>query len=128
MKNTELRIGNIFLEKFSQTEIRVLELLSNERIIFEGDFKNDWQAEPIPISEEWLIKLGFEKTLDNEFTLRYDLKNDARFDYFLPRHKLKTFGLRFQGIAFFDTIKNVHQLQNFYFGITGKELSYENIS
>lgn len=60
MKPNELRIGNIFLEKFSQTEIKVLEL-SAEKIVFEGDFKNDWQAEPAPLTEERILKCGFEK-------------------------------------------------------------------
>ena len=80
----------------------------------------------IPSTEEWLIKLGFEKIIDNEFTLRYELKKDPRFDYFFPKHNLKTFGLRFQGSTFFDVVKYVHQLQNLYFALTGKELTYEN--
>ena len=74
-------------------------------------------------TEEWLLKFGFEKIVDNEFTLRYDLKKDARFDYFFPKHNLKTFGMRFQGSSFFDVVKSVHQLQNLYFALTGKELT-----
>ena len=77
---------------------------------------------PIPINEEWLIKLGFKKIIDNEFTLRYELSNDPRFDYILSKHKLKSYGLRFSGVTFFDVIKYVHQLQNFYFALTGREL------
>ena len=80
---------------------------------------------PIPLTEEWLLKFGFEKIIDNEFTLRYELKKDPRFDYFFPKHNLKTFGLRFQGSTFFDVVKHVHQLQNFYFALTNKELNYE---
>lgn len=122
MKNTELRIGNLFLEKFSQTKIKVLELLSNERIIFEGDFENNWQAEPIPITEEWLIKLGFEKqkgiyrsfyqSNDNNYlSICFD---EDRY-YFMDVNEDPSF----------SGFNYVHQLQNLYFALTGTELSYE---
>jgi hypothetical protein len=51
------------------------------------------------------------------------LKKDPRFDYFFPKHNLKTLGLRFQGLPFFNVVKYVHQLQNFYFALTGRELN-----
>ena len=77
---------------------------------------------PIPLTEEILLKCGFEKIIDNEFTLRYDLKKDPRFDYFFPKHNLKSFGLRFHGSTFFDVVKYLHQLQNFHFALTNEEL------
>lgn len=116
IKSTELRIGNHF--EWS-------ELASMGRDYDKVDFNNikyHQFFEPIPLTEEWLIKLGFEKIVDNEFTLRYDLKKDPRFDYSLPKHNLKTFGLRFYGSDFFNVVKYVHQLQNIYFALTNTEL------
>ena len=121
----ELRIGNLFIEENSNEIIEVIGLEKN-RILFSGMFLNEWQSKPIPLTEEWLLKFGFEKIIDNEFTLRYDLKKDSRFDYFFPKHNLKTFGLRFQGSTFFDVVKYVHQLQNIYFCLCGKELIINN--
>ena len=82
----------------------------------------DINYEGVPITEKWLNQMGFEIFVDNEFTKRLDLRIDARFDYFLPKHNLKTFGLRFKGITLFDEIKYVHQIQNLYLDLTGKEL------
>jgi hypothetical protein len=84
----------------------------------------DINYEGVPITEKWLHQMGFEIVVDNEFTKRLDLKIDARFDYFLPKHNLKTFGLRFQGITFFEEINYVHQVQNLYIDLTGKELVF----
>ena len=124
---TQLRIGNFIA--FGKQCCKVYEIQENCFYVIgekERSFKStSFELEPIPLTEDWLIKFGFEKIIDNEFTLRYELKKDPRFDYFFPKHNLKTFGLRFQGCTFFDVVKYVHQLQNLYFALTNKELNYE---
>lgn len=112
MKNTELRIGNIFLEKFSQTEIKVLELLSNERIVFEGDFKNDWQAEPIPLTKELLLKFDWNGYMPLHFNSNFEIDEQGRL-YCNSDYK---------GV----NVRYVHELQNLYFALTGAELTYKN--
>lgn len=104
IQSKELRIGNIFLEKFSQTEIKVLEI-SAEKIIFEGDFDNNWQAQPIPLTEEWLLKFGFKKGERGWFKT---LDKNLKFNLYTYRDK--------------ELYRYVHQLQNLYFALTNEEL------
>jgi len=125
----EFRIGNLInyriVDKMDERKewLEVSEIDYDDLRIFGIKHEMNEDYQPIEINEEWLMKFGFEKIIDNEFTLRYELKKDTRFDYFLPKHNLKTFGLRFQGSTFFDVVKYVHQLQNFYFALTGRELT-----
>ena len=73
--------------------------------------------EPIPITEEWLLKFGFEfNVLTNRSELddwRFDITKPANYDGFL---------LCEGSTAITDRIKYVHQLQNLYFAFTGEEL------
>lgn len=114
MNASELRIGNLFLEKNSKTEIKVLQLSENE-IVFEGDFKGQWQAEPIPLTEDWLLRFGFKHT-GNGFYINIKSKID------LCNIGDKYFNLGFKNISI-GNIKYVHQLQNLYFALTNTELS-----
>jgi hypothetical protein len=125
----EFRIGNLInyriVDKMDERKewLEVSEIDYDDLRIFGIKHEMNQDYQPIEINEDWLMKFGFEKIIDNEFTLRYELKKDPRFDYFFPKHNLKTFGLRFQGCTFFDVVKYVHQLQNFYFALTGRELT-----
>lgn len=77
------------------------------------------EAEPIPITEEWLFKFGFEKSEYLENIYKYKIYNVS----------LDKFGdLHFYFFGIHDCsrkIKYVHELQNLYFSLTGQELSYE---
>ena len=70
----------------------------------------DLDIEPIPLTEEWLLKFGFEKT-----SLHYLKKDgiiiqseDNYFECFLGSIVVK--------------LQWLHQLQNLYFALTGEEL------
>lgn len=77
------------------------------------------QYEPIPLTEEWLIKLGFEKLTDSN-----DGFKNTTYTY--------TKGISF--IVYFDGIRlstnfwmgnekhYVHQLQNLFYVLSGEEL------
>ena len=108
MKATELRIGNYFREKHSKRPIRVIGLeLTN--ITFTGNFFDNWQAEPIPLTEEWLVKFGFYKVGKKTF-YNLDIPVIPIRDYYRCKGK---------------DIEYVHQLQNIFFALTGKELNLE---
>lgn len=114
----ELRIGNLVYSSNSSlaplTDITIGLLNS----IHEG-YRS---AEPIPLTEEWLLKLGFE----NNYPI-------ASREYFISREGRKYYC---KVIDHYETgflfimdyweagrmIKYVHQLQNLYFAITGEEL------
>ena len=118
MKASELRIGNKFylpngeIGTISYHEIRLL-IVAMEKPNYN----------PIPLTEEWLIKFGFEKSkVSSQFDkekLTIQVSNE------LERHK--------KGRVYFnswaileESIKYVHQLQNLYFSLTGEELTFKS--
>ena len=113
MEARELRIGNYIINGIGEVFEANGETINSFRVgqSLLGIFK------PIPLTEEWLIKFGFIQYGDEG-------------EYF--KHK-KLFAFEFlnQGIEFkvyfsdvvFTHVKHVHQLQNLYFSLTGKELT-----
>ncbi len=68
---------------------------------------------PIPLTEEWLIKFGLEK--DTETDYRWFLEDWLAYD-------VDDNCIRIADSWEFGKLKYVHQLQNLYFALTGKEL------
>ena len=121
----ELRIGNLVSYDGRVFEIDTIakEFPTLNTIEF-GIGVVDWMnINPIPLTEEWLIKFGFEK--DDVF--------DEFFTY-LPIHDLCMDKLSFrvdEGFICYESIKYrtllkhiqyVHSLQNLYFALTNQEL------
>ena len=55
-----LRIGNQFIEEKTKQIIEVIGLTSSS-IVFSGVFEGKWQAKKLPLTDEILEKIGFEK-------------------------------------------------------------------
>jgi len=102
MKANELRIGNLVTDS-----IGIVEIGKNGKIDW-GDIYN-----PIPITEEWLIKLGFKKNITTDLypTFSYDIVNVNDSIVYVLNY------------GFVNHIKYVHQLQNLYFALTENELN-----
>lgn len=119
MKASELRIGNFveFDGEESKIESISLGVKSGHVVYLEcyGDLILFDHLEPIPLTEEWLVKFGFEEK-DGYFTKNkddiYNNYTDNSFDYVI------------NGIVIIE-IKHVHQLQNLYFALTGEELKIQ---
>lgn len=93
---------------------------------FEFIFDNDLRcANPIPLTEEWLVKLGFEK-VKNKIDiyeigrlriwsgsrgryLAYLIEEDTTFGHYIP-----------------VPIEYVHELQNLFFALCKQELTIKN--
>ena len=79
---------------------------------------------PIPLTEEWLVKFGFEKVNDNFMTIEsYHYENKNCWIYLIAdgfELELNTLSERNNLCR---TYKYVHQLQNLYFALTGEELT-----
>lgn len=121
----EIRLGNLIYlnctlpspnEKGEFFELRVY--AANSTVIRDAEhYGKNWAGEPIPLTEEWLVKMRFTK----------DCITPYREDW-----KLGTFSLAknrdgyyFQwGIAIQQRVnlKYVHQLQNIFFDLTEKEI------
>lgn len=129
MESKELRIGNLYMERCTKTVIEVIEI-TKEAVYFSGEFRGNWQAEPIPLTEEWLLKFGFECV--HKANEHYQIQNPKGYKDLHKIHIFKTIGDSWH-LAFSDTttdkdytppchFQNIHQLQNLYKALTGEEL------
>lgn len=117
VKTSDLRIGNYLHADFAP--VRVVELSERTfRAVEDEVFPEADECEPIPLTEEWLGKLGFEKDSAPNCWVLNDLviytKNEAN-DIRCPH----AFTLNYRGPVLFPY---VHQLQNLYYSLTGEEL------
>lgn len=116
INKTELRIGNLLkVDSFYWT---VESIISNpfELYFAENDkYDHSLNAEPIPITEEWLSRFGFET-----FGKWFILKNLPKIQISISLYYNKcTIG---SDEEYYVNIQHVHQLQNLYFALTGEEL------
>jgi hypothetical protein len=120
MNTNELRIGNLCQDKISGALLKVTGTHENDISFYVIDrnlfpLQPGWQAEPIPLTEEWLLRFGFEKNDNNQFILM-EGSVDILFNKDLN-------GWTCDGINFsINMTEHVHQLQNLYFVLTGEEL------
>jgi hypothetical protein len=111
MEAKELRIGNLFRFISTNSIEYVSDIKTNglkTPVINNVSIKD---TEPIPLTEEWLVKFGFVKD-----KLEVGLYHFNDLEIFLPNY----FTWKTQ---FINNIKHVHQLQNLYFALTNEELT-----
>ena len=105
LKANELRIGNWVYDNFNDECYPVpLSMITEAKD----------QLSPIPLTEEWLVKLGF---VSNPYEDRYE-----KGDFHIHCDKTKGFLDLWVTNCRLD-LQHVHQLQNLYFALTGKELT-----
>ena len=133
MKANELRIGNCV--EFLGKPVKIKGIYALDKRLDMYYLKIDDYIDskiihfkPIPLTEEWLLKFGFE--LSKFHLTQYNVK----------LFKLNGYGVQFKEwesyygkksmdwvfiIHSFDSVKleHVHQLQNLYFALTGEDLT-----
>ena len=146
IKANELRIGNyvsdnIFIYSTIAIEEEVLRAKIDhnynikksevEDFYKEGEYSlNYFNLEPIPLTEEWLIKFGFERkdyTIAASFHIGYNpVIKDWLFEltWIKDSNDYSLGGFPFYRNGFFE-LKHVHQLQNLYFALTFNELTIQ---
>jgi hypothetical protein len=111
IKANELRLGNLVYPDMSYPEpIKVCA----------KDFEDTLHLNPIPLTEEWLLKFGFVLCETEPWNVWSDellyltdvLKKGDGFNWMVKHNEA-------------IPINSVHQLQNLYFALTGKELKIE---
>ena len=118
MKETELRIGN-YVYPFDDIYLVDSKTILKDCIkVTPKDFKNTIHLEPIPLTEEWLIKFGFVRSSEKTTRLGYLKYNTFDLNGGCGYGNVFTYGS-----AAFNHIKHVHQLQNIYFALTNEELT-----
>ena len=99
----ELRIGNHVILKGREYQVDAFDIYK----MAEND-END-EVQPIPLTEEWLLKFGFDSDGDEFWE-----KGGVQVGYH--------YGEENGFIHIRQQIEYVHQLQNLYFALTRKEL------
>ena len=125
LQANELRLGNyIHRYDFGDLSLRNEQILEiGTKLVCTGPIKVICElkdVKPIPITEEWLVKMGFENDYDSTWII--DIGNDALLWYDLKR---KTIAVGVPYEASGNEVKRpfLHQLQNLFHSLTGEELT-----
>ena len=123
MKANELRFGNLVTWYETSNSIFTIEHITKDWIVMVSHHESGGSLTtridiesvvPIPLTEEWLVKLGFDGYS------KYIL-GGGRIRIKFVRNGTRT-QTSFKNVAIPRQIKYVHQLQNLYFALTGEEL------
>lgn len=126
MKANELRIGNLIYWDITEKEGIIHEVVGIKQDkpltipISLGDSMVEYK--PIPLTEEWLVKFGFQEGV-------YWMSGNRYIDYRLGNFEISKQsldeGIYYINASFPSSINYVHQLQNLYFALTGNELVWK---
>lgn len=110
MEAKELRLGNLVMHTVRNKQYKVCQLSANSISVYPCKFIN-----PISLTVEILIRCGFEISDMEDMGMHTFIKIDH--DLYLSLHDGEIW------IGEYNThIKYLHQLQNLYYALTGKEL------
>ena len=146
MKASELRIGNYVTidnnenwEEIKHIPMVVISIKYKEEgnysisvdMAFEEDlFYNGFSQyerfiEPIPLTEEWLLKFGFKNDIENNwFKITIGSEAIPILVRIWNEKKIQVYyHWNFQGMNHIGYVENIHQLQNLVFALTNKELT-----
>lgn len=135
IKANELRVGNLLDNGYGIVQVTSISLdiddeykptigvckygeHRNEIIVNEAAF--GIEVKPIPLSVELMAKLGFSwNAKDKRYYIQIGntlyLEYDTDFDFYIAPES-------WAGSCPWNMVKQVHQLQNLYFALTGEEL------
>jgi hypothetical protein len=123
MKVNELRIGNWV--NYEESPYQVWSEIRKNSVDLD-DLKNKHvnaaaydELQPIPLTEEWLLKFGF---VSNPYQDRYE-KGHLHIECDKTKGELM---LWIDKLPYAKLIKSVHELQNLYFALTGNELEVKS--
>jgi hypothetical protein len=115
MKANELRIGNWVLGnhpyRIKGSHLSLFE--ARERGVEIGTLKDGQLPEPIPLTEEWLIKFGFEELAPGIYR-KYNIQVEPDGIHIVLDGN--------ENDEWLCERSSVHHLQNVFYAITGEEL------
>jgi len=120
----ELRLGNLITyESAADTDVGFEVHIGSLYRIEESDGEG---YNPIPLTEEWFIKFGFKKNagvtyrigIEKGRVIHADIDSLGKFEFWI-------YDNMHEDNILLAYIKNVHQLQNLYHSLTGKELTFQ---
>lgn len=122
MESTELRIGNIVVHEPTIDDWE--EIVVKPGTIIQCEISPD-SYEPVLLTNKWLLKLGF--TVRDDKYAHLNLPSSGAYIYINQSGT----GVALENEEGFELcysveLKYVHQVQNLYFTLTGKELIINN--
>lgn len=130
INTTEIRRGNLFIDKLTG-RILVVDGITCGDIVF--DFldgipvalPDGWQAEPILLTSDVLMKCGFIDPAENGLAYRINIDSTDELCWYM---NLGFIRYQTQGSGFtryLQHIKYLHQLQNWWYMHTNTELNFK---
>lgn len=123
LKVKDLRVGNYIYSSLTESVVevstKVLRLMESEiRVKGETTYKG------VPITEDILLKCGFSRGLyiDNLFFTKLDIVNGDYSEIIIDMSDCLEVHLDINNFSIKVECKYLHQLQNLYYSVTGKEL------
>jgi hypothetical protein len=121
MEANELRIGNWVKDKWLLSFFKVIKL-GKFKVTYKGfqEFKCDYEhLQLISLTEEILLKCGFVKKRISLTFNEFSFYNEDLENVYIDLDQ----GQELSGISV--KVKYLHQLQNLYFALTGRELQFK---
>jgi len=117
MKAFDLRVGNFVKHKRGE---EIFEAVAESWLVPELRELIEQTYEPITITDEWLLKLGFKAIVGAKLWFTIPMTRGIQLEYdngtFYIAGEIEAQTTMVAGLEY------VHDLQNFYFANTGKEL------
>ena len=129
MKANELRIGNLIKGLDNSTTYRVISVLEDRIVskslsynITNTFYMDDSDIKPISLTEEWVVKFGFESnsTVFENYQVETFVIQEAELT--IGFSSIGNIDVNFKEVPIKEP-KYVHELQNLYFALTGEELT-----
>jgi len=132
LKANELRIGNWVHIRQTKNNEQIGGIEENGRFLTKG-YKSSYSSieclEPIPITEEWLVKLGGkigDNEIYNDSFYCFEFDNMAIFVSVIGVVVIARSKYDSKSVKLDVQFKHVHTLQNLFFALTGNELTIKS--
>lgn len=113
----ELRLGNYLTDNYN-VERKIVAISENDISLDEKNHKKGLDfVKPIPLTEEWLLKFGFDKHHEGYYIDHKDLNASIYLWHENDFWHMSHFKNKFQF---------VHHLQNIFHALTGEELTIKS--
>lgn len=129
IQQKELRVGNYVHVPTLDNELYEMSTISrygrdcsvtDNKLGYQSSILDIENINPIPLSEEWLINLGFEEDMS---TFYYNAKIASIYLH-TPYSGSKNWNVKANGGDKLTSVQYVHQLQNLFYVLTGEDLAF----
>ncbi len=133
MKPTDLRIGNLVNTVYSDEPFTVSRIGWDYLVIVKNRISNPVQTEyarPIPLTFDWLKRMGFEENQTDDGTVYHSLRLSDDMYCNLSLLEVNKNGIIEAALFPYENFfryQYVHQIQNLYHAIMGKDITIAEI-